>query len=293
MTLAEFIARYRIDHRGGGTHRHVRHGWIGVNPCPKCSSRSFHAGLTEDCSRAACWRCGGLSPWDLLGQAAGIPWWDARESITPPGGPLASPLTPSKPRGPVLYPPGLQALRRPHRAFLENRRFDPDAIADLWGVRATGPAGRLAWRLWIPIHLDGEVVSWTTRAVGDRQPRYVSASPEEESEDHKTLLYGEDLAGHAVVVVEGPTDVWRIGPGAVAVLGLQTSPQQIDRLGRFPFRAICFDREPAARRRAERLADLLQQLPGVTDTIELETGSDPGDCDQDEIDEIRRIYLED
>jgi DNA primase len=189
----------------------------------------------------------------------------------------------------VKPPPGLQALRRPHRDYLRGRGLDPDIIESLWGVRATGPVGRLAWRLWIPIELDGQIVSWTTRAIGDKQPRYVSAGPGEESIDHKTLLYGEDRAGHSIVVVEGPADVWAIGPGAVAVLGLTTTPQQIERIGSHPVRAVCFD--AGAERRASRLAAWLRQYPGETATIRLESGDDPAEADSEEIEELRRRFL--
>lgn len=292
MTLHEFLLQHRIDFAEGGTHRHVRHGWIGVNPCPKCNSTSYHAGLTEDCSRAACWRCGGLNPFHLLAHAAKLTVREVLEAIESPQEPAGARRSPSKPRGHILYPPGLQALTRPYREFLRGRGFDPASIAVLWGVRATGPAGLLAWRLWIPIHLDEQVVSWTTRAIGDRTPRYVSAAPEQEAVDHKSLLYGEDLVEHSVVIVEGPTDVWRIGPGAVCQFGLNTSPKQIERLSRYPIRTICFDSQPPAQRRAERLADVLQQFSGRTDVIVLETGDDPADAEPAEIEQLRNTYLE-
>ena len=170
--------------------------------------------------------------------------------------------------------------------------MDPKTTPLRWGVMATGPHGRLAWRLWIPIHVNGQVVSWTTRAIGDHvRPRYVSASPEEEIVSHKSVLYGEDLAGPTIVIVEGPLDVWAIGPGAVGVLGLQVTPEQINRMGRYPLRVLCFDNEPAAQRRASRLADLLASFPGDTDIDRLETGDDPADAEKEEIEELRKRYF--
>jgi hypothetical protein len=291
MTLQDFLTTHGIDHRPGGTHRHVRHGWIGVSPCPGCGSTNYHAGVEIETGRAVCWRCGSLRLWDLLGGLAGIPWHEARDLLKSDLRGLASRLAAPKPRSDVLYPPGLQPMKRAHRAYLRERGFRPDTVESLWGVRATGPVGRLAWRLWIPIELDGEVVSWTTRAVGDRQPRYVSAGPDEESVNHKTLLYGDDLAGHSVVVVEGPLDAWAVGPGAVAVMGLIVSPRQVERIASRPVRAVCFDSTPDALRRAERLAVVLQQYPGDTHIIELETGDDPADADPGEIEELRRKFL--
>ena len=294
MTLVEFLQQHGIDYRLSGQHRHVRGDFVGVD-CPHCGpdSGKFHAGIQEDLSRASCWRCGGLRPFDLLAELTRMPWHAVRSAITGPRTPEKGPSGAAKRKGSVLYPPGLQPLSGPHRRYLAGRGFCPDAITDLWGVQATGPVDHLAWRLWIPIHLNGQVVSWTTRAIGsDVEPRYISASPDQEEINHKALLYGEDLAEHAVVVVEGPLDAWAIGPGAVAILGLMTTPHQIERLGRYPVRAICTDAEPAAMRRAEQLADLLQQYPGITDVIELETGGDPAEADPSEIREIRRRWLD-
>jgi DNA primase len=139
--------------------------------------------------------------------------------------------------------------------------------------------------------LGGETVSWTTRAVGTDPRRYISAAPEQEKVNHKTLLYGEELAGHAIVVVEGPIDAWAIGPGAVAIMGLHTTPEQIHRIGSHPLRAICCDNEMAALHRAERMACVLQQFPGETYIVQLETGKDPAEAEQGEIDEIRQRFL--
>lgn len=290
--IAEFLQRHRIDFREGGQHRHVRPGWVGFD-CPHCGKGSgkFHAGVREDAGRAACWRCGGKRPWELLGDLVGIPWYEVREALVSldrlPGQRLA---TVPVGKG-VKYPYGLQPLLAPHRRYLVGRGFDPDVISLLWGVQSIGPVGRLSWRLWIPIHSEGKVVSWTTRAIGERDARYVSAAPDEESVHHKTLLYGEDLAAHAVVVVEGPFDAWRIGPGAVAMLGLKITPEQVSRIGKHPLRAICCDRELSALRRAERLACSLSQYPGETYVVELETGKDPADADQYEVDQIREQFL--
>lgn len=292
MDIREFLLHHGIDFREGGTHQHVRPGWIGVD-CPRCGPKSgkFHAGIREDFSRASCWQCGGLRVFDLLAELAGIPWHQVREMLGSAPVRLASSRSDPRAGGRLKTPAGVGPLLGPHRRYLQRRGFDPDEIARIWGVQGIGPLGPLAWRLWLPITLNGEVVSWTTRAVGKSSRRYLSAAPKQEIVDHKTLLYGEDLAGAAIVVVEGPVDAWAIGPGAVATMGLMTTPEQIARIAAHPLRAICCDAEPAARRRAERMADLLQCCPGDTHVIDLETGKDPAEADPDELQEIRDNFL--
>jgi DNA primase len=121
--------------------------------------------------------------------------------------------------------------------------------------------------------------------------RYVSARPDQELTPHKSLLYGEDYTRHAVVICEGPTDAWRIGPGAVATMGLSVTLSQVYRMSRFPVRVICFDNESEARRRADRLAKQLQPLPGETYVAWIETGKDVAEADPAEVVELRRRFL--
>lgn len=292
IELVDFLSQHGIDYREGGTHKHVRVGWVGVD-CPRCGpgSGKFHAGVQMDLGRAACWRCGGFRPFQLLQELTGIPWWQIRNDVAPDSTRVIAPGNRLEGGQALKLPNRLERLHGPYRRYVKDRGLDSELIENLWEVKATGPLGRLSWRLWIPIHLDGRVVSWTTRAIADGRTRYISARPEEELVSHKHLLYGEDLAEQAVVVVEGPIDVWAIGPGAVAILGLQTTPQQIARIGRHPVRAICCDNERAAQRRAENLADLLQCYPGDTYVVRLETGKDAAEADPKELEELRCKYL--
>lgn len=190
--------------------------------------------------------------------------------------------------------PAAEALLPAHRSYLTKRGFDPDEIAEIWGVKGIGPLHpRLAWRLLLPISdRAGKVVSWTTRSIKkDAKLRYISASPEEESVPHKSILYGAHLARDAVVIVEGPISAWGIGLGGVATCGLGYSQEQLIAMSGYAVRAVCFDAEPAAQRRAEELCRELAAFPGRTENVVLETGKDPAECDPEEVEEIRVAFL--
>ena len=134
------------------------------------------------------------------------------------------------------------------------------------------------------------MVSWTTRTISSDESitRYVSASPQEESISHKSILYGEDLARQVIVIVEGPVDAWAIGPGAVATLGIVYSTAQINRMIRFPVRYILFDSEIEAQKRAKKLSNSLSCFPGTTAIITLDSGKDAAEADADEIKKLRK-----
>src|SRR5574343_308941 len=122
MTIVEFLQQHGVDHREGGTHSHVRPGWIGVD-CPRCGpgSGKFHAGVREDLSRAACWRCGGMSPYHLLAEVAGLRWYEVREAVTPRSGPVTGAYSPAKRNAGVVYPKGLEPLSDCYSGYLRGR----------------------------------------------------------------------------------------------------------------------------------------------------------------------------
>lgn len=288
MQFNEILDQYGIPHVEGGQHRHVREGWIGFD-CPFCSSGSgkYHAGFNVEGGWVVCWRCGSHRLADTVAELTKEPLFRCFELLKD----LSFRVQRRQLREPtkLRVPKGLGPLLPAHRRYLKGRGFDPDELEQLWGLRGIGIASRLAWRIWIPIHYRGELVSWTTRAIGNGGLRYVNAGQREESKSMKSLLYGHDFAGHSVVVVEGPADVWRIGPGAVATLGLQTTEDQASLISQFPRRAICFDNEPVAQLRASRLSRQLRDFEGETVVVLLGRFKDAGEADDKTIETIREL----
>jgi DNA primase len=188
-------------------------------------------------------------------------------------------------------PKGVNEMQEAHRAYLRDRKFDPDVIANLWGVKGIGIAARMAWRLFIPIHdAEGMMVAWTTRSLNPNADlRYITSKEEQSEVDVKSLLYGEHLVQDSVIVNEGPIDAWAWGYGGVATLGVAYTDIQVARIVKYPLRAICFDSTPDAQRRAEALCRQLSAFPGDTHNILLESGKDPASADFEEISEIKRF----
>jgi hypothetical protein len=194
--------------------------------------------------------------------------------------------------GTVKIPDGVGDLKKAHIEYLKRRGFDPDEIVETWGVQGIGVASELSWRLWIPVYSKHELISWTTRAVSDNvKLRYITARPNQEAASLKSVLYGDDLTSGPIVVVEGPTDAWRIGRGGVAILGLKYTHEQVMAIAAHPVRTVCFDQEPAAQAVARKLAEELSWCDGETHLAELETGKDPATADRGELDLLRRRFL--
>lgn len=291
MDVRALLSELNIEFKDHGESPLVSAGWVGVE-CPFCGKGTNKPGLGVHLRtlRCSCWKCGAHHLASVLHETTGLPWASIKQRLTDLDANLdVSRIT--KPTGRYREPVGVGPLLPVHRQYLVKRGFDPDETAEVWGVRGIGLAPKLQWRLFLPVTVRDKPVSWITRAIGDVELRYISADPTDESVHLKQTLYGEGLAKQAVIVVEGPIDAWRIGPGAVATYGLSHTPAQVARIARYSTRVICFDREAAAQRRARRLADDLCIMPGETYVVTL-SGPDPDGSPPEEIAELRKQFLQ-
>ena len=134
------------------------------------------------------------------------------------------------------------------------------------GVRRKPHRG-LAWRpqtasgAWAVRH-NGRVLFTGNTCPGMRQSQ---------------LLYGLDQANGLgfAVLVEGPTDAWRYGPGAVAAFGKSVSPAQLELL-RASFDDVVVLLGGDAREESRAAADRLAALVRRAVLVRLREGVDPG-----------------
>jgi hypothetical protein len=155
---------------------------------------------------------------------------------------------PSLPPPVMTLPDGLTPiidLADTHAAvtYLRDRGFDPRELSSTWEVyhvngwmpvaanRILFPMYRPSPMFWVPGQ--GEpmqlvLAGWQARTIGpvpSNTPKYIFPAGMQKSH----LLYGLPQAlgtTGPVYLCEGPTDVWRVGPGAVAILGHDLSEHQ-------------------------------------------------------------------
>lgn len=293
MTFLDFLTAHGVPHVTDG-HEHCRPGWVQLD-CPLCCGRNagrWRLGWNLAYNYANCWACGRVDRVMAVASLTGLDFNTIKSALA--AMPRGRELDPELKRtGRLKLPEGREPLLLPHYRYLEGRGYrNVKELVRLWGIEGIGLKSlAYAWRIFIPIYSNDEVVSWTTRSISDTHARrYRTAPAADEAVSCKKLLYGADYARAAVIVVEGPLDVWRIGPGAVATLGTAITQAQIRQLANFPSRAICFDNEPAAQTRARRLSDALAGLPGETVNVVLDA-KDAGSATDEEVQELRRAFL--
>jgi DNA primase len=180
-----------------------------------------------------------------------------------------------------------------HRKYLRERRFSPGILLNLWDLHHTGMSAdrRWSWRIIAPIFdMACDVMAYTGRSIQSGDViRWQTSKNEECACDTKELLYGIHVVpDDTVFIVEGVTDVWRLGAGAVATMGIDWNQEQVNILRLFRNRFILFDDHPVAQTQANKLAEALGPFPGNTVVVEDYGADDPGSLDQTAATELMR-----
>jgi len=235
--MAQTITEYLEEHLDRvwtkGKNVHVKRGAVAVR-CPFCDDSSNHLQIYPN-GEIQCWKCrihGGIAR--LIREIEGCGWRRADE--------IAVSL--------VMKDERIDDIRRPddlempdgfirdlpgiHRKYLEGRNFDPDRISRDYGVGAVHNVGIYSFRLIIPMILDGRTVHFTGRDVTDKSKlRYKNCPDDRAVVPSSELLYNIDsVTGSTVLIVEGPTDVWRMGIGTVAMMTTHLAMGRVDLLRR-------------------------------------------------------------
>jgi hypothetical protein len=208
--------------------------------------------------------------------------WD----FTTPGSDVVIKHRDKKSTGGVLEWPGgvwlLGSLPPDHRArqYLTERRFNADFLSTYFRVgyiwEASFDFRFLNGRLMIPIFLEGKIVGWQARLIykepDEHNPKYFTGN----GTPRARLLYNFENAKKYpyCVVVEGPTDVWRFGPEAVAVFGKPSGMQASIIQANWKTAIILLDEDAA--KESKDLFEVLRKTMKVLE-VSLPVGVDPGD----------------
>lgn len=194
------------------------------------------------------------------------------------------PPSPAKPPGDLVL---LTELPLDHQAltYLHLRGFGADVFSRYglsYCIEARHEFRAATGRIICPVDFGGERVGWQGRYVGTPSspgtPKYFSMPGMLKSQ----LLYNFDRAVNSpvLVVVEGVTDVWRVGDSSVALFGCEASPAQLSLIveysrGRRPVIVLL---DPDAQQEAQSNVVSLRQRGVPAANVSLPQGLDPGEC---------------
>jgi len=287
--MIELLNHLSIEFSESGKH-HTQ-GWVQVH-CPYCEVDSTPGGVHLSKFYYHCWRCGWRRLPDILSQLSGIPEHEIKKllkNLAPTESTFS--LETERKETDLHLPPGTGEMKRNHLRYLRTRKFNSKEMKQHWDLKGIGHMGPYKFRIIAPIYLDGVLVSFQGRdTTGKSELKYKACSKENEVIHHKHILYGMDhIRNRKAIIVEGITDAWRIGPGAIATFGIQFTPQQVFLLAqRLDEVYIAFDAEDLAQEQAQKLGYELDSFGIKTSLICIEEG-DPGDLNKAQVTEIREL----
>jgi hypothetical protein len=291
MNIIQLYQDFGISYQTEG-HKHCRPGWVNT-VCPQCTGNpGLHLGYNLDDNYFCCYRCGYSTTHEMLSKLLKINNYKQLKEIISRYDTIPlkkEPQVKIRVKAHKL-PSNSEPLQANHRKYLENRNFDPDLLIKTWGLLGTGVYSKLdnidyKFRIIIPFIWDDRQVSFDSRDITGKDPgRYKACPKDRELIPHKEILYGKQTAWKkTIILVEGPTDVWRFGINSCAVSGIKYTPKQVRVIANtFNRVAVCFDPDPQARIQANKIIAELK-FRGV-DAFRVDIENDPGSMEQNDAD---------
>lgn len=292
------LDHYGIEFKTSG--KNVGQNWIGVC-CPYCGEERFHCGINMDTKVTSCFVCGESGTLlKLISTLLKCPWQEAKEFLKPFGGHYSKFYEPQYAKE-VIFPTRISDLTKVGTSYLKSRGFNPKELINKYFLKETGMLSKLVvdnkvWdfknRIIIPIIMNRQIVSYTARDwTNVSSTRYKNAPTEAGLIPIAECIYNIDNTKKSVIIVEGPTDVWKMGDGCISILGVKYTTAQVQQLVQKKFRKIVILFDENAEKPALQLATTLN--PFVNISVFTTINKDPGDLTIAEVAKLKFQLLED
>jgi hypothetical protein len=293
--VIKYLDARGIAHSSG---KNVSGGWVGIQCVyPLCDDRSNHLGINLQSGLHSCWKCGNKGgPEHLVMLIDRCDYGRAADVVRKFSSGLITNREEHVRLGSFMLPKFCSYEPHGiHAAYLASRGYDWQELVAQYDIRFTGPVayvdtsrGKIhyRWRIIIPIYVDGAMVNFTSRDVtGRSDARYKTAPDDIAMMPGGTVVYNLDNAGDRIALMEGPFDVWRIGPGAVGMLGTVFTEEQLELIAAKQPSRLYVVYDHGAAEIAEELGTRMAKLVPRVDYLWL----DEGDPDTLPLMDIKRL----
>jgi len=289
FNVKQFFEDYDIEYHKSG-EKNVTRGWVNIN-CPFCSDPSWHCGINLKSKFFNCFSChkkGGsnylvkillqctTSKAEFIIKKYSTDLESYEDDIVLPATEVFLPEEAIS-----KFPPL-------HLNYLKSRSFGLGTIKK-YNLKACYQFGKYSYRIIIPFYYKKKLITFTTRDVtGKSDKKYLNAPSEKSIYKTTDTFYNIDnVFSDSVLIVEGTTDVWRIGNNSVALSTTAISHHQIKMLINKRIKRAVVLLDPNQEDNAERIGARLSMF--MDTKIFLLDEEDPADMNEKQIKEIRRL----
>lgn len=297
--IFKFLDHYNIPYIEHG--KNIGNSWFALETCPFCDGGGNHFGINLQSKGYSCFICGEKgTPPNLVKELLRVSYGEALGIIKEFfNGELEFDIkeTGSK----VILPSGIIELSKSGGDYLKSRSFDPIYLRDKYKLQQTsghsvlkheGHKSDFKYRIIIPIYMNKQLVSFTGRDyTGQSAVRYKHVFIEACIIPPSSCLYNIDSVKDKCILVEGPTDAWRLGDGAVSLQGIRHTKEQIRYLTDKNLKKVVILFDSGKEEEATKLAKILSSLIPVVQVAFLPDG-DPGELSDIEAVKIKHQLLE-
>jgi hypothetical protein len=277
-------------------------GWLQVQ-CPwhENGARGYKGGIYLADGHYNCWNCGGHPIEKVISDLLSISYYEAKHLLEEYSTDdiIRNKINKKRSLGKSIELPGNEIIKSSKAwNYLLKRNFDPEYLIRQYKIKDGGLTGYWNFRIIIPVFINNQIVTFQGRSLFSKEKckelgieRYETLNINDSVINAKHTFYGlDDCKGDWTVLVEGPTDRWRLGPNNIlSSLGTSTSQEQINLLSkRFKKVIFLFDNEKQAQDRARKYGEQLSALGVEVEIFNSEFEHDPGDYSSEEELAIRR-----
>ncbi len=268
--------------------KNVAPGWVGFK-CVYCNDKSNHLGIEIKTGRVSCWKCGNHNFIKTIMKLTSCSYEEAKNTI------FSRKINKFKQdkakrhliKNIELPPEIVSPWPKKHLNYLKKRNFDAEQIISEYQLKPVYTVGRYKFRIIIPVIYKRKIVSFTSRDItGIREPKYLMPKREDNILTPKQCIYNYDslTTGCDCILVEGPTDVWRMGDNSISFFGTKYTVEQMILLKNKKINNlfILYDNDIPGKNSATKVASIMAPLVKNTEIIYLEQSHDPGDLKPDE-----------
>jgi 5S rRNA maturation endonuclease (ribonuclease M5) len=292
MNIKQYLEDKGIEYKTSG-NKNVSRGWINIQcPFSHCSDHSNHMGINLQSNGWHCWICG-TSSQDitiLVKELENCSLPKAKSIIKKYDDDKIYKEENYKPASKLWMPTGMKSdWPEIYLEYLESRRFGQKTI-DKFQLKTIGEFGRYCYRIFAPIFINKKMVCWQTADIvrnGTERIPYLSCPPNKSIMPISNCLYNYDSINNKVIIVEGITDVWRLGDGAVATFTKNFTREQILLLKKKNIKEAFVLYDSDAISQGKKLANTLSGIFNHVEYIALDKG-DPADLTNDEVRKLKK-----
>lgn len=296
--IIAFLDDYDIGYTQTG--KNVGNNWIGLETCPFCGASGWHFGVNMQSKGFACWVCpegkGGLPK--LIEHLLNIPKREVYEILNKYSGKILD-YTIRESGTKLILPSKLKPLGRQALKYLKNRNYNHEIIKK-YHLQETGNFSEVTigehvqdfkYRIFIPFYVKRELVTYTARDYTNvREPKYRHPVLEAAIIPPASCIYNIDKVKERAIILEGPTDVWRMGDNTLSIQGKTATKEQIRLLAELRLKKLIILLDAEAANEADALANSLYGCADSVQVAYLEKG-DPGELDEIDVIKIKHKLL--